>query len=71
MSKEEFKQFIESIGFESNYGNRFEYKKFILYLNSNYYIFYNGSEWSYDINLNDLTLFNTITRSIKLKQLLG
>ena len=57
MNKKEFKQFILSIGFKYND-------------NYNYYNFYNGHEWVYDIDLNDLRPLKKFTRSIKLKELL-
>ena len=76
MNREEFKNYIESIGFiyeRTEDFDRYVYKKYRIDLASNYYHFYNGSEWdSYE--LNDLTPlakeFKKELRSIKLKQIL-
>ena len=74
MSREEFKNYIKSIGFEYNDAIVYDYKKYRIDLYQYIYDFYNGSEWVYDIDLNDLTLlekyFKKELRSIKLKQLL-
>ena len=76
MSTEEFKQFIESIGFKFNSHNIFyEYKEFKIYLRPNYYDLFDGSIWTYCIKLNDLKplekYFKRELRSIKLKKILG
>ena len=76
MNKEEFKQFIESIGFkyiEHNY--RYKSYRIDLY-SAHYYNFWYGSRWLFHIKLtDDLTQFNKYfkkeLRSIKLNQLLG
>ena len=72
MSKEEFVKFIESIGFNHNghNGHYYLYKEYSIYLFLKHYGFHNGSEWVYNIKLNDLTPLKQIIRSIKLKQLL-
>ena len=71
-SKEEFKQFIESIGFKRE-GLFYYYKSYRIDL-YNYYHFYNGSEWIFNIPLNDIRPFDMYfkkeLRSIKLKELL-
>ena len=73
-SKEEFEKLIESIGFKS-IGRYYYYKEFVIYLYANEYNFYNGSEWVYDIDLNDLRLienyFKKELRTFKLKKILG
>ena len=71
MNKEEFKNYIESIGFKYDIiGDYYCYKEFIIYLYNYYYHCYNGSEWvSYD--LNDLTPLKIVSRSYKLKKILG
>ena len=65
MTREEFKKYIESIGF----------KKYVIDLYNNYYNFHNGSKWYYDIYYNDLrpleNEFKQELRSIKLKKILG
>ena len=70
MSREEFINYIESIGFKYNGHDYYGYKECEIYLYDNHYDFYNGIEWFDDIDLNDLTPLNKITRRIKLKQLL-
>ena len=70
MSVEEFKRFILSIGFEYMYDVRYEYKEFKIDLYEDYYHFYNGSEW-YSYELNDLTPLKIVSRSYKLKKILG
>ena len=75
MTREEFKKYIESIGFKSDtdYGI-YSYKEYRIYLYNNYYHFYNGSEWVFYINFDNLTDLETIfkqeLRSFKLKELL-
>ena len=75
MSTEEFKQFIESIGFKFNSHNIFyEYKEYRICLYTGCYHFHDGSEWIVDIPLNNLrsieNYFKQELRSIKLKQIL-
>ena len=78
MDKEEFINYIISIGFKySTYDYYYyEYKKYKIIISNhyNFYSFHNGSECFYDIDLNDLTLlqkeFKQELRRIKLKQLL-
>ena len=70
MSREEFKHFIISIGFKSIGNYYYVYKEYEIYLYDNYYHFYNGSEW-FRIDLNDLSPLKKITRSYKLKNILG
>ena len=73
MSREEFKQFILSIGFK--YNGYYVYKEFVIYLYYNDYDFHNGSEWYDNNDINDLRLienyFKRELRSIKLKNILG
>ena len=73
MNQEEFKKLIESIGFKYNYSH-YRYKEFGIDLYNNYYSFYDGSGWIFDIIYNDLTPINNYLkmelRSIKLKALL-
>ena len=71
MSTEEFKQFIESIGFKFNSHNIFyEYKEYRICLYNKYYNFYNGSEWIFIVKLNQLRHLKQIERSYKLKKIL-
>jgi hypothetical protein len=70
MIREEFINYIESIGFKLNDRFSYEYKEFKLYLHSYSYDFYNGSEWINLIPLNDLTDVLKLSRSIKLKSIL-
>ena len=74
MIREEFIKYIESIGFEEIDSNYYVYKYCDIDLYEDIYVFHNGYEWFYDIDLNDLTLlekyFKKELRSIKLKQLL-
>ena len=76
MNQEEFKKYIESIGFVKNV-RIYYYKEFKIqiYLFDDEYDFYNGSYWIDDIPYNDLELieknFKKELRSFKLKQLLG
>ena len=74
MNKEEFKQFIESIGFKHE-GLFYDYKSYRIDLIPNCYNFWNGSGWLFHIKFtDDLTQFNKYfkkeLRSIKLKQIL-
>ena len=70
MTRDEFKMYIESIGFEFNTHNIFyEYKEYSISLYFKDYNFHNGSEWI-NYNLNDLTPLEKFSRSIKLKALL-
>ena len=71
MNKEEFINYIESIGFKYNkYDQFYKYKEYEIFLYQVHYDFYNRSELIYNIDLNDLTPLKKITRSIKLKQIL-
>ena len=70
MSREEFKKFIESIGFKYTGHGYYVYKECEIYLWNDHYDFYNISELIYNIDLNDLTPLKKMTRCIKLKQLL-
>ena len=70
MNVEEFKKFIQSIGFEEMIGSYYRYKEFVIVLYNNEYSFYNASGWIGIYELNDLTPLKKITRDIKLKQLL-
>ena len=66
MNKEEFIKFIESIGFKLSSSYIFyEYKEYTVSLYLGHYNFHSGSEWIYNIDLNDLTPLKKITRSIK------
>ena len=73
INKEEFVKLIKSIGFRFfinlDYGY-YDYKSYRIYLESNYYNFYNGSGWTFHIKFDDLSVFKKELRSIKLKQLL-
>ena len=67
MSRDEFKLYIESIGFR--YHGSYKYKKYRIHMNLNNYIFNSGGKWfTYDYN--DLRPLKQITRSIKLKKIL-
>ena len=70
MSRDEFKLYIESIGFLYNtYRGGFKYKRYLVYPYPTDYNFYNGSKWiSY--NYYDLTPLKKIERSYKLKKIL-
>ena len=77
MNQEEFRKYIESIGFEYNYGFYYDYKEFridLFNLTGGHYDFWNGSEWIHNIPYNDLKPFEKYfkkeLRSIKLKSLL-
>ena len=70
MSREEFINYIESIGFKYNGHGYYVYKECEIYLWNDHYDFYNRSELIHYIDLNDLTPLKKITRSIKLKQIL-
>ena len=69
-SREEFKKYIESIGFEYNFPNYY-YKQYKVYLYKDFYTFESDSEVLYTIGYNDLTLFRKFDRSYKLKKILG
>ena len=72
MTREEFINYIESIGFKDNGSDFYHYYKqyrINTYFISNCYSFYNGSEWIHYIDF-DLTPLKKMTRCIKLKQLL-
>ncbi len=72
-NRESFIKLIESIGFEYKSMGIYYYKEFLIYLKSDYYNFFNGSEW-YAHYYNDLKpldkYFKNYFRSIKLKELL-
>ena len=74
MNYEQFKKYIESIGFKHN-DRLFKYKEYRIDLYRYSYGFYNGFEWSILLDLNDLTLFEKEfkkeLRFIKLKNILG
>ena len=67
MNKEEFKKLIESIGFEPNG----YYKEYRIDLYNDHYSFYNGYGWNGRYELNDLTPLKIVSRSYKLKKILG
>ena len=69
MNREEFKNYIKSIGFVNIRYNRYEYKHYIIYIHTNCYYFDDGYSMMWD--LNDLTPLGKIIRSIKLKQILN
>ena len=76
MNREEFKNYIESIGFKP-FGIYYKYELYHIYLNNTHYEFYdisNNIRMSY-IDLRDLNLLEKVfireLRSIKIKQLLG
>ena len=69
MNVEEFKKFIESIGFKYT-GHFYRYKSYIIGLYPEHYNFENGSEWINRIHYNDLTLLRKLDRSYKLKKIL-
>ena len=71
MNRLEFKKYIESFGFKHHYNYIYSYKSYRIGLYNNFYDFFNGSEWIYSRYLNDLTPLNKITRSYKLKKILG
>ena len=72
MNKEEFINYIESIGFVSHdfFIEFYEYKGCSIYLYTNWYNFNIGSGLI-TYKYNDLTPLKQFTRSIKLKELLG
>ena len=78
MNNIEFKKYIKSFGFEYavslNNIERYEYKHYIIDLNLDHYDFYNGLNWWWYKDYNDLTDLETIfkkeLRSVKLKELL-
>ena len=78
MSREEFKKFIESIGFKSDtdWICRYRYKEYTIITHPKYNTcdFYNGSEWVFYNKLNDIRPFDMYfkqeLRSFKLKELL-
>ena len=71
MSEFEFRRYLLSIGFKYDGYGYYEYKESRIKLYNNYYHFFNGSGWIYNRDLNDLTPLNKITRSYKLKNILG
>lgn len=70
MNREEFINYIETIGFKSNYLNH-EYKQYRIAVDRIYYSFFNGSKWVLRIDYNDLTPLIKLDRSNKLKKILG
>ena len=75
MSREEFKKFIESIGFKYSHYAYYDYKKYRIDLSFiEEYGFYNGSKWK-NYEYNDLTpleeYFKNELRSFKIKNILG
>ena len=74
MNYEQFKIYIESIGFIPESNIRYLYKKYGIDLYSSYYDFYNGSKWVLCIEFYDLTPLKKELkkefRSLKLKQIL-
>ena len=70
MTKDEFKKYIESIGFISNTRNGYRYKNFVIVLWTDIYYLNNGSKWIYDIPYTDLSPISKSIRSIKLKSIL-
>ena len=69
MTRKEFINYIESIGFKYN-GWYFVYNKYKIDLYNVEYSFYNGSEW-FGYVYNDLRPLNQIERSYKFKKILG
>ena len=73
MSREEFKMYIESIGFKYNGHGYYVYKEYEINLYIDHYDFNNGSEWVFYINF-DIRPFDMYfkreLRSFKLKELL-
>ena len=75
MNNEEFKKFIESIGFKYNYDSYlYDYKEFKIDLWYKKYDFYDGYKWIEYIPYNDLRpiemYFKRELRSIKIKKIL-
>ena len=74
MSREEFKQFILSIGFISKISNTrdvFIYKDYTLYLHSRIYRLYKNNSIFYgSFNITDLNPLKRIERCVKLKKIL-
>ena len=64
----EFKKYIESMGFEFDYGI-YSYKDYTICVYTDYYNYYNGSGWAY-YEFNDLTPLKKFNRSYKLKKIL-
>ena len=73
MNRKEFIILINSIGFKIHYGE-LVYKEFKIEIRSDYFNFYNGSEWVENISYTDLKPFEEYfkkeLRSYKLKALL-
>ena len=68
----DFQKYIRSIGFIYDFiYDRYYYKEYRIFLNSDNYDFYNGSKWIYTIVLNDLSPLIKFDRSYKLKKILG
>ena len=70
-SREEFENYIESLGFKEDQWGVYTYEKCVIDLYSSYYDFFNGLENYFYININDLEPLKKIERSIKLKKLLS
>ena len=73
-SIEEFKIFIESIGFKHIGNNCYEYKDCKITANITYYNFFNGIRWDiyeYSENHPFDEYFKNELRSIKFKKILG
>ena len=74
MNYEQFKKYIESIGFKHN-DRLFKYKEYRIDLYRYSYGFYNGYVWINKYEFTDLTLFEKEfkkeLRFIKLKNILG
>ena len=71
MSLEEFKQFIESIGFKPINAYYYRYNDHRINLYSDNYKIYYGRNTIGRFNLNDLRPLMKMSRSIKLKRLLS
>ena len=81
MSNNDFRKYIESIGFkyykEDSNAFRYDYKshldvnKYRIDMYNDHYEFFNGYKWIYYIKLDDLTPLKKVERSYKLKKILG
>ena len=71
MTRDEFKKFIESIGFVPVQKKIiYDYKIYRIIVKENSYDFYNGWDWRDNISMDDLNILLKITRRIKLKRIL-
>ena len=74
MNVEEFKKYIESIGFKLN-GHYYVYKEYRIFLYIDTHTLYIRLHWIYNKDYNDLTQLNEYfkneLRSIKLKKILS